>query len=246
MKFFRLFGEYLLLMRKVFSKPEKFRIYYRQTIREMDRLGLQSTGIVVLISIFIGAIITLQGSIQLENPLFPRYMLGLGTRDVMLLEFSSTIIALILAGKVGSNIASEIGTMRVTEQIDALEMMGVNSASFLILPKIVATLIINPLLSIISMVVGIVGGWLVGMFAGLVTSQEYIHGIQYAFVPFYITYAVVKMLVFSFVISTVSAFYGYRVQGGSLEVGHASTQAVVTSSVLILLLNIILTQLMLS
>lgn len=246
MRFFRLFGEYILLMRKVFSKPEKFRIYYSQTIKEMDKLGLQSIGIVVIISVFIGAIITLQTAYNLENPFIPKYMIGLGTRDIMFLEFSSTIISLILAGKVGSNIASEIGTMRVTEQIDALEIMGVNSASYLILPKIIATLIINPFLSMVSMVVGIIGGWMVGMFAGVFTTQEYITGIQYAFIPFYITYALIKMLFFSFIISTVSSFYGYRVQGGSLEVGQASTQAVVVSSVLILLVNLILTQLMLS
>lgn len=246
MRFFRLFGEYILLMRKVFSKPEKFKIYYHQTIREMDKLGLQSIGIVVIISVFIGAIITLQTAYNLENPFIPKYMIGLGTRDIMFLEFSSTIISLILAGKVGSNIASEIGTMRVTEQIDALEIMGVNSASYLILPKIVATLIFNPFLSMLSMIVGIIGGWLVGLFAGVFTTQEYITGIQYAFIPFYITYALIKMLFFSFIISTVSSFYGYRVQGGSLEVGQASTQAVVVSSVLILMVNLVLTQLMLS
>lgn len=246
MRFFRLFGEYILLMRKVFSKPEKFKIYYHQTIKEMDKLGLQSIGIVVIISVFIGAIITLQTAYNLENPFIPKYMIGLGTRDIMFLEFSSTIISLILAGKVGSNIASEIGTMRVTEQIDALEIMGVNSASYLILPKIIATVLFNPFLSMLSMVVGIIGGWLVGMFAGVFTTQEYITGIQYAFIPFYITYALIKMLFFSFIISTVSSFYGYRVQGGSLEVGQASTQAVVVSSVLILLVNLILTQLMLS
>lgn len=241
-----MFGEYVLLMRKVFSKPEKLKIYYQQTIKEIDKVGLQSIGIVVIISLFIGAALTLQTAYNLENPLLPRYMIGLGTRDVMFLEFSSTIISLILAGKVGSSIASEIGTMRITEQIDALEMMGVNSASYLILPKIVATMFINPFLAVVSMGVGIVGGWMVGLFAGVITTQDYITGIQYAFVPFYITYAIIKMLFFSFIISTVSSFYGYRVDGGALEVGQASTQSVVVSSVLILLANLVLTQLMLS
>lgn len=246
MQFFSLLGEYVLLLRKVFSRPERFRVYYQQTIKEMDKLGLQSVGIVVIISLFIGAIVTIQTAYNLGNPLLPRYIIGLGTRDVMFLEFSSTIIALILAGKVGSNIASEIGTMRVTEQIDALEIMGVNSASYLILPKIVATLLFNPFLSIVSMVVGIIGGGLAGVLTGVVTVQEYLWGIQFSFVPFYIAYSLIKMLFFSFIISTVSSFFGYRVRGGSLEVGRASTQAVVASSVWVLVSNLVLTQLILA
>ena len=246
MQFFSLLGEYVLLLRKVFSRPERFRVYYQQTIKEMDKLGLQSVGIVVIISLFIGAIVTIQTAYNLGNPLLPRYIIGLGTRDVMFLEFSSTIIALILAGKVGSNIASEIGTMRVTEQIDALEIMGVNSASYLILPKIVATLLFNPFLSIVSMVVGIIGGGLAGVLTGVVTVQEYLWGIQFSFVPFYIAYSLINMLFFSFIISTVSSFFGYRVRGGSLEVGRASTQAVVASSVWVLVSNLVLTQLILA
>jgi len=163
-----------------------------------------------------------------------------------LLEFSSTIVALILAGKVGSNIASEIGTMRVTEQIDALELMGVNSASYLILPKIIATFVFNPFLTLISIVVGIVGGWMAGTFSGVITSQDFIYGIQYAFIPYYITYAIIKTIFFAFIIASVSAFQGYFVSGGSLEVGKASTKAVVYSSVTVLLFNVILTQLLLS
>jgi phospholipid/cholesterol/gamma-HCH transport system permease protein len=163
-----------------------------------------------------------------------------------LLEFSSTIVALILAGKVGSNVASEIGTMRVTEQIDALELMGVNSASYLILPKVVATLVFNPFLTLISIIVGILGGWIAGTSSGVITSQDFIYGIQYAFIPYYITYAIIKTLFFAFIITSVSAFQGYYVEGGSLEVGRASTKAVVYSSVTILLFNVILTQLLLS
>jgi phospholipid/cholesterol/gamma-HCH transport system permease protein len=163
-----------------------------------------------------------------------------------LLEFSSTITGLILAGKVGSSIASEIGTMRVTEQIDALETMGVNSASYLILPKIIATIVFNPFLTLISISVGIVGGWIAGTSAGVITSEDYVYGIQYAFIPYYVTYAIIKTLVFAFIITTVSAFHGYKVEGGSLEVGQASTKAVVHSSILILLFNVILTQLLLS
>ncbi len=241
-----MFGEYVLLLKKVFSKPEKRKVYYKETIKEIEKLGLQSVGIVTIISVFMGAVITLQTAYNMENPFIPMYLIGLGTRDSMLLEFSSTVIGLILAGKVGSNIASEIGTMRVTEQIDALEIMGINSASFLILPKIVATIFFNPFLTILSMIVGIVGGWLVGVLTGVVSPQEYIDGVQYAFIPFYITYSLIKTVVFAFLITTISAFYGYRVQGGSLEVGRASTQAVVSSSIFILFFNLLLTQLLLS
>lgn len=246
MKIFNLFGEYILLLKKVFTKPEKGRVYYTLTVKEIDKLGLQSIGIVAIISVFMGAVITLQTAYNTENPLLPDYLIGLGTRDSILLEFSSTIIALILAGKVGSNIASELGTMRVTEQIDALEIMGVNSASYLILPKIVATVLFNPFLTMLSIVVGIIGGWAAGVSAGVISSQAYIDGIRYAFIPYYITYALIKTVFFAFLITTISAFYGYRVQGGSLEVGQASTKAVVMSSVFILLFNLILTQLLLS
>jgi len=246
MKIFHLFGEYILLLVKVFTKPERGRIYYSLIVKEIDKLGVQSIGIVAIISAFMGAVITLQTAYNTENPFLPEYLIGLAARDSILLEFSSTIIGLILAGKVGSNIASELGTMRVTEQIDALEIMGVNSASYLILPKIVATILFNPFLTMLSIVIGIIGGWSVGVFTGVVTTQSYIEGIRYAFIPYYITYAIIKTIAFAFLITTISAFYGYRVQGGSLEVGQASTRAVVMSSVFVLLFNLILTQLLLS
>jgi phospholipid/cholesterol/gamma-HCH transport system permease protein len=246
LRFLSAFGSYWILIGKVFSRPEKAGVYYKQTIKEIISLGVRSVGIVIIISFFMGAVITLQTAYNTENPIYPTYLIGLGCRDSILLEFSSTIIALILAGKVGSSIASEIGTMRVTEQIDAMELMGVNSASYLVLPKIVATLIFNPFLTLISIVVGIIGGWLAGTSAGVISTQDYIYGIQYAFIPYYITYAVIKTLFFAFIIASVSAFQGYYVEGGSLEVGRASTKAVVYSSVLILLFNVILTQLLLS
>jgi phospholipid/cholesterol/gamma-HCH transport system permease protein len=245
-KFLTQLGSYFLLLKKVFTKPEKTVVYYNQTMSELVYLGLNSIGIVTLISFFMGAVITLQTAYNTENPIYPTYLIGLGCRDSILLEFSSTIVALILAGKVGSNIASEIGTMRVTEQIDALEIMGVNSASYLILPKIVATLLFNPFLTLISISVGILGGWMAGTLSGVITSEDFIYGIQYAFIPYYITYALIKTLFFAFIITSVSAFQGYYVEGGSLEVGQASTKAVVYSSVLILLSNVILTQLLLS
>jgi phospholipid/cholesterol/gamma-HCH transport system permease protein len=245
-RFFTQLGRYFILLKKVFSRPEKPSIYYKQTMHEMVYLGFNSIGIITIISFFMGAVITLQTAYNTENPIYPSYLIGLGCRDSIILEFSSTISALILAGKVGSNIASEIGTMRITEQIDALEMMGINSASYLILPKIIATLVFNPILTLISIIVGIVGGGLAGTLAGVVTMENFIYGIQYAFIPYYITYSMIKTLFFAFIITSVSAFQGYYVSGGSLEVGRASTKAVVFSSVLILLFNVILTQLLLS
>jgi phospholipid/cholesterol/gamma-HCH transport system permease protein len=245
-KFLSQVGLYFLFLKKVFSKPEKPRIYYKQTMTELVSLGLTSIGIIAIISFFMGAVITLQTAYNTENPIYPAYLIGLGCRDSIILEFSSTVSALILAGKVGSNIASEIGTMRVTEQIDALEIMGINSASYLTLPKIVATLIFNPLHTLMSISIGIFGGWIAGSVSGVITSANFIYGIQYAFVPYYITYSLIKTVFFAFIITSISAFQGYHVSGGSLEVGRASTKAVVYSSVLILLFNVILTQLLLS
>jgi len=246
MKFLSVFGKYVILLSRVFSKPEKSRIYLKQTIREMESLGVNSIGIVIIISIFIGAVITLQTRYNLESSWIPLYLIGLTARDTMLLEFSSTMVGLILAGKVGSNIASEIGHMRITEQIDALEMMGINSASYLILPKIIATMLFNPILTIISMGVGIFGGWAACVVTGALSSMDYIYGIQYWFIPFYITYALIKTIVYAFIITSVSSFHGYYVQGGALEVGRASTKGVVYSSILILLADVVLTQMMLA
>ena len=239
-------GLYFLFLKKVFSKPEKASVYYRQTMSEFISLGLTSIGIISIVSFFMGAVITLQTAYNTENPIYPTYLIGLGCRDSIILEFSSTVAALILAGKVGSNIAGEIGTMRVTEQIDALEIMGINSASYLVLPKIIATLLFNPILTLISICIGIFGGWMAGTLSGVVTSENFIYGIQYAFIPYYIVYSLIKTLFFAFIITSVSSFQGYFVNGGSLEVGRSSTKAVVYSSVLILMFNVILTQLLLS
>ena len=246
MRLFTVFGKYVVFMGRVFSRPEKTRIYVKQTIKEMEILGFNSIGIVIIISIFIGAVITLQTRYNLESSWIPLYLIGLTARDTILLEFSSTMVGLILAGKVGSNIASELGTMRITEQIDALEMMGVNSAGYLVLPKILATMIFNPVLTVISMTVGIFGGWLACVVTGALASADYVYGIQYWFIPFYITYALVKTVVYAFIIASVSAYHGYNVQGGALEVGRASTLGVVYSSILILLADVVLTQIMLA
>lgn len=245
-KFLWSLGNYVLLLKKTFSKPEKFGIYYKQTMHEMVSLGVDSVGIIAIISFFMGAVIALQTAYNTENPMYPAYLIGLGTRDSIILEFSSTISALILAGKVGSNIASEIGTMRITEQIDALDTMGVNSASYIILPKILATFIFNPFLTLVSIVVGILGGGIVAPLAGVMTVSDYIYGIQYAFIPYYITYSIIKTLFFAFIITSISSYQGYYVEGGSLEVGRSSTKAVVYSIVVILLFNVVLTQLLLS
>jgi phospholipid/cholesterol/gamma-HCH transport system permease protein len=239
-------GKYFLFLVKVFEKPEKPKIYYRQIFKEIESLGVNSIGIVAIISLFLGAVFTIQTAFNTPATLFPRYLIGLATRDSIILEFSSTIVALILAGKVGSNISSEIGTMRITEQLDALEIMGVNSASYVVLPKIIATLLFNPFLTIISISIGIFGGWLAGTAVGALTSEEYIYGIQYEFTPYFITYGIIKTLIFAFILTSISAYHGYYVSGGSLDVGRASTKAVVYSSVFILFFNVLLTQVLLT
>ncbi|MBR5863837.1 MAG: ABC transporter permease [Alistipes sp.] len=242
-KFFESIGKYTLLMQKVFSRPEKRSIYYTRIMHEMETLGLNSIGLTAIISIFIGSAVTLQMAITLESPFIPQFMIGYATREVMILEFSSTVLALILAGKVGSNIASEIGTMRITEQIDALEIMGVNSASYLILPKIVATIFFFPFLAIFSMLIGIAGGYGIAEITGIMNPTDYVEGLRYYFYTSEITYSLVKMVFFAFCITSISAYCGYYAKGNSLEVGKASTRAVVISSIAIMICNLVLTQL---
>jgi len=232
-------------MSRVFSRPEKWPIYRRQIVKEIDSIGISSLGIVALMSVFMGAVIALQTASNIDGPLIPAYTVGFTTRQSIILEFSPTIIALILAGKVGSNIASEIGTMRVTEQIDALDIMGVNSAAYLIQPKVLAGIFIFPFLITISMFLGVFGGWFISVVSGILSSNEYIYGIQFAFRPFDVVYALIKSVFFGYVITTVSAYHGYYSRGSALEVGRSSTDAVVYSSVVILILNYVLTQLLL-
>ena len=208
-KLFEHIGRYFLLLGKVFSRPEKMSIYMRRISFEIEALGFNSISLTAIISAFIGAVVALQMAITLESPFIPQYMIGYATREVMILEFSSTVVALILAGKVGSNIASEIGTMRITEQIDALEIMGVNSASYLILPKIVATVVFFPILTLLSIVVGIVGGYAIAYLTGIMLTGDYIEGLFYCFAPFSITYALVKGAGFAFIITSISAYCGY-------------------------------------
>ncbi len=245
MNFFYHAGRYFSLLAKSFARPEKHRIYLKRLFSEIEALGLNSISIVVVISIFMGGIITLQLAYNMQNPFLPSYLIGLGNRDTMILEFSSTILALILAGKIGSNITSEIGSMRVTEQIDSLEIMGVNPASYLILPKIVAVVFIFPFLYIVSVFFGILGGLLVGSSVGAVTAAEYIDGIQYIFIPYYVTFSLIKSLFFGFLISSIPAYFGFYVEGGAFDVGAASTRAVVTTNIVILIVDLVLTQLLL-
>jgi phospholipid/cholesterol/gamma-HCH transport system permease protein len=239
-------GKYILFLGKVFKRPQKWRIFINDVFFEIEKLGINSIAIVFIISVFMGAVITLQTAYNIELSFVPLYLVGLGTRDSMILEFSSTIVALILAGKVGANIASEIGSMKIREQIEALDMMGVNSEAHLVLPKIVASLFSFPLLTLFSMVVGVSGGYLSVLFTDAIPIDDFDYGIRYYFIPFYVTYSIIKVLIFAFIIATVPAYHGYFVTGGALEVGRASTKAVVFSSILILFFNVILTQILLS
>ncbi len=238
-------GRYMILMWRVFSKPEKLSIYRKRLFDEMVSLGIDSLGIIFVISVFMGAVITIQTAANIDSVFIPAYTIGFTTRQSTILEFSPTIIALILAGKVGSNIASEIGLMRVTEQIDALEIMGVNSSAYLILPKIVAAVLINPFLVVISMFVSIGGGYAIAMLTDIVPTADFVYGIQLDFKPFHVAYALFKSAIFAFLITSIPAYQGYYAKGSALEVGRASTRGVVQSSILILVANYVVTQLFL-
>lgn len=229
----------------MFSIPDRWRVFGRRTIQEISKLGIDSIPLVIIISLFIGAVIAIQMQLNISSPLIPSYSVGLATRDIVLLEFSNSILCLILAGKVGSNIASEIGTMRVTEQIDALEIMGVNSANYLVLPKIVGFVLFMPALVIICMATSLIGGFLVAVFTDIITVSRYVYGLQAMFQEWYVWYGLIKSVVFAYLIASVASFYGYYVKGGALDVGKASTNGVVASSILILLFDVILTKLLL-
>ena len=233
------------MMRKVISVPIKWSAFRHQLLLELEKIGLNSIGIVLFISFFVGGVVSIQTALNLQNPLLPKYLIGLASRDSLILEFSPTMISLILAGKVGSSIASEIGSMRVSEQIDALEIMGVNSASFLILPKIVASLFFFPFLVILSMSIGMIGAW-IGSLSVNITTTDFIYGLRYEFISFYVTYAIIKTLVFAFIVSSISAYFGYHAKGGAISVGKSSTEAVVYSSIVILVFNFILTKIILA
>lgn len=243
-KWLTTFGEYLQLMGRTFSRPERMRMFGKRYVKEMSQLGVDSIGIVLLISFFIGAVICIQIKLNIQSPWMPHWVSGYVTREIMLLEFSSSIMCLILSGKVGSNIASELGTMRVTQQIDALEIMGVNSASYLILPKIAGLITIMPFLVIFSSAMGIFGAYATSFIGHIITIEDLTAGLQHDFNSWFMYMSIIKSLFFAFIISSVSSFYGYSVEGGSVEVGKASTDAVVCSSVLILFSDVFLTQIL--
>jgi phospholipid/cholesterol/gamma-HCH transport system permease protein len=246
MKFLYDVGEYVVLMYQAFKRPDKGRVFRRQLLMDFRSYGTDSIGLVAIISVFTGAIIAIQTAYNMDNPLLSMKLVGFSTRQMMILEFSPTIVSLILAGKVGSSIASEIGTMRVTEQIDALRVMGINPANYLILPKITAAMLYNPVLIIFSIFLGLSGGYAACYLTGLVPTTAYVEGLRSWFEPFTISYALIKTVVFAFIIASVSGYKGYTVKGGSVEVGRASTKAVVISSILIIIFDLVLTQMLLT
>ncbi len=236
-----------MLMVSMFSKPEKFSVYWNRTLDEIIQLGIKSLGLVVIMSFFMGSVLVIQTATAIDSPLLPRYTVGFTLKQSMILEFSSTIISLILAGKIGSNIASELGTMRVSEQIDALDIMGVNSAGYLIAPKILGGMFVFPIIVVFSMVFGFVGGGFIASTTSLVTLEDYLFGIR-SFSEgndFMLFYTLFKSIVFAFLITSISSYFGYHARGGALEVGRASTDAVVYSSIFILFSNVLITQLLL-
>ncbi|WP_149913041.1 MlaE family ABC transporter permease [Sphingobacterium cavernae] len=242
---FYYFGEYILLLKKVFKKPEKWRVYYKEMLHEMSEIGVGSLGLIVIISTFIGAVMTMQIAFQLNSDFIPRSVIGQINRDSNILELGPTISALVLMGKVGSSISSQIGSMRVTEQIDALEIMGINAAGYLIMPKLIAGVIMMPVLVIIAIVCALVGGLLGGVLTGAVTTNEYIQGIQGGFNGLTVAVAMVKAFVYGFIITTIPAYKGFHVRGGALEVGQAGTRAVVIGCITILACDYVITALML-
>ncbi|MBI1306051.1 MAG: ABC transporter permease [Bacteroidetes bacterium] len=239
------FGKYLLFLKGMFTKPEKFRVYWERTLHEMSNIGIGSLAIVAIIAIFQGAVTTLQIAYQLISPLVANPVIGSIVSDSSILELAPTITCLVLAGKVGSHIASEIGTMRVTEQIDALEIMGINSAGFVALPKIIAGIVMVPMLIIISIFLSNVGGIIAGQASGILTPDEFIQGARDTFRTFNLIFSLIKAFTYAFIITSVSCYYGYYTEGGALEVGTSSTRAVVYSAVLILFSDYLLSQLLL-
>ncbi len=237
-------GKYFIFLGTLFTNRESFRTYVQLFIDESVKIGTDSVLLISIVSIFMGAVTTIQTAYNLVSPLIPDYVVALVVRDMVLLELAPTIIGIIFAGKVGSNIAGELGTMRITEQIDALEVMGINSASYLVLPKLLATLFTYPLLVVYSAFLSLLGGYVAARFTGVITPQDYTYGIQYQLNEFMITFAMIKAFVFAFIISTISSFMGYFTTGGALEVGKASTSAVTNSVIAILAADYLLAQLL--
>ncbi|WP_010133902.1 MlaE family ABC transporter permease [Ochrovirga pacifica] len=246
MTYIKSIGAYAIMLTSVFRRPQKRQIFREAVFKEIDDLGIKSIGIVAFISFFIGGVVAIQTALNLEDPMIPKDLIGFATKRSMILEFSSTFVMVILAGKVGSYITSSIGAMRVSEQIDALEVMGINSLNYLVLPKIIATVLFYPFIVLLAMTLGIFGGWVAGVVTGLFEQQDYVSGIRIDFDPSLIQYSLIKSVVFAFLIATIPSYFGYYVKGGSLEVGRASTNAVVWTIVMIIISNYFLTQMLLS
>lgn len=234
------FGRYLIMMKTAIARPEKFSMYWKETMRQMNDIGIGSLIIVGLIAVFIGMVTAVQFAYQLQDSFVPRYYIGYIVRDSTIIELAPTITCLVLAGKVGSNIAAEIGGMRQKEHIDAMEIMGVNTSAYLIMPKVIAALFMIPLLVCVAAFVSIIGGFISSVATGMITNAEYIQGVRSFFEPYYVFMMFVKAIVFAFILTTVPCYQGYYVKGGSIELGKASTQAVVYSDILILLADYII------
>jgi phospholipid/cholesterol/gamma-HCH transport system permease protein len=240
MSFFTHFGRYLLMLKGMFTKPENMRMYWKEFMHQCVEIGIGALGIVVIISVFMGAVSAVQTAYQLVSPIIPKSTIAQIVRDTVILEFAPTLVCIVLAGVIGSKIASELGNMRVSEQIDALEIMGINTKAYLILPKVIAALITIPLLVILAMALGIWGGRLAGTASGILSTDTYDRGLIENFMPFNVRFAMYKALTFAFIISSISAYYGYYVKGGALEIGRSSTKSVVVSCVMILFADYIL------
>jgi phospholipid/cholesterol/gamma-HCH transport system permease protein len=246
MTFFTDFGRYLLMLKGMFSKPENPKMYWKEFMHQCSDIGIGSLGIVSIISVFIGAVSAVQTAYQLVSPVIPKETIAQVVRDTVILEFAPTLVCIVLAGVIGSKIASELGNMRVSEQIDALEIMGINTKSYLVMPKIMAALITIPLLVVISMVLGIWGGRLAGVASGILSAEQFDKGLLSKFVPYNVTFALIKSYTFAFIISSIPAYYGYYVKGGALEIGRSSTKSVVVSCIMLLFADYVLSQLLLN
>lgn len=245
MNFLTHFGQYLLMLKGMMTRPENMRMYWKEFMHQCVEIGIGSLGIVAIISVFMGAVSAVQTAYQLVSPLIPKSTIAQIVRDTVILEFAPTVVCIVLAGVVGSKIASELGNMRVSEQIDALEIMGINTKTYLVLPKIAATLVTIPMLVVLSMVLGIWGGRLAGAASQILSTDTYDRGLLENFAPYNITFALVKSYTFAFIISSIPAYFGYYVKGGSLEIGRSSTKSVVVSCVMILFADYVLAAILL-
>ncbi|MEO6722567.1 MAG: ABC transporter permease [Ferruginibacter sp.] len=246
MMFFTHFGRYLIMIKGMFTRPENGKMYWKEFMHQCADIGIGSLGIVSIISVFIGAVSAVQTAYQLVSPVIPKTTIAQIVRDTVILEFAPTLVCIVLAGVIGSKIASELGNMRVSEQIDALEIMGINTKAYLIMPKIAAALLTIPFLVIIAMVLGIWGGRLAGTASNILSTETFDRGLLQSFVPYNVTFALIKSYTFAFIISSVPAYYGYYVKGGALEIGRSSTKSVVVSCILLLFADYVLTQLLLN